>query len=126
MNRLLTLAVMLSLLVISSGCKDTHAKLADESMPIMRDMVATISTIKDAATAKSARPKLEAIAKRMKALEERRSKLPAPTEAEFKAMLEKHGKEMEELQMKMVQGMMALQFDPKIQAELSGIDLDMK
>ena len=125
MNRMIALSLMFALLVVGSGCKDTHAKLADESMPIMRDMVATIETIKDEATAKSAKPKLEAIAKKMKSLEERRNKLPAPTEAEFKAMLEKHGKEMEELQMKMVQRMLAIQFDPKIQAVLGDIDLNL-
>jgi len=126
MNRMLALSVMTALLVFGSGCgSDSQESLADETMPVMREMVATITTIKDEASAKAAKPKLEAIAKKMKSISERRSKLSPPTEAEMKSVIDKHGAEMEELQKKMIGSMMTIQFDPKIQAVLEGVDLKM-
>lgn len=125
MTRLALISVV-TLLLAGNGCGgDTHESLAAESMPVMRDMVATLETVKDEASAKAAKPKLEAIAKKMKAIDERRRKLPAPTEADIKAMLEKHGDEMEKLQEKMIAVMLPIQFDPKIQAVLGDIDMKM-
>lgn len=123
MNRIVTLLVMISLCFVAAGCGDSHEKVAADSIPVLRDMAATIETIKDEASAKAAKPKLEAIAKKMKSLKERRNKLPAPTEADIKAMLEKYGDEMEAIQRRMLAGMMTIQFDPKIQAVLGDIDL---
>jgi hypothetical protein len=127
MKRLISLPIVSMLLFVATGCGgDTHESLAAETMPVMRDMVATLGTVKDEASAKSAKPKLEAIAKKMKSINERRTKLPAATEADMKAMLDKYGTEMEELQQKMIPAMMAIQFDPKIQAVLADIDMKMK
>lgn len=123
MKHTVALCVIIMFLCIPGCGGDTQESLADESMPIMRDMVATLETVKDEASAKAAKPKLEAIAKKMKSLEERRAKLPMPTEADMKAIFDKHGKEMEELQKKMVTVMLAIQFDPKVQGVLSDIDL---
>lgn len=124
MKNLVALASLL--LVLVPGCGgDTHQSLVDESMPLMREMAATVTTIKDEATAKAAKPKLEVIASKMKDLKARRDKLPAPTEAEMKASIDKYGKEMEELQKKMIGSMMAIQFDPAIQKVLGDIDMNM-
>ena len=57
-------------------------------------------------------------------INERQAKLPAPSEADIKAIESKHGKEMEELQQKMTSAMLRIAFDPKIQAELADIDMD--
>lgn len=125
MKRLLALSTML-MLMAGPGCGgDTHESLAAEVVPVMREMADTISTIKDEATAKAAKPKLERIAAKMKDLNTRREKLPAPTEAQTKAMIEKYGKEMEAAQRKMMGSLMAISGDPKIQEVLKDIDFKM-
>lgn len=126
MKRLVALSVMMALMV-GPGCGgDTHESLAAESMPLMKEMVDTLQTVKDEASAKTAKPKLQSIVTKMKSINERQAKLPAMTEAQMKSMIDKYGKEMEEMQKKMVGAMMAIQFDPKIQAVLGDIDMRMK
>jgi hypothetical protein len=124
MKRLVSFLVI-SMLAVLPGCGgDSHESLGAESMTVMKDLIATLDGIKDEASAKAAKPKLVSLTEKMQKINERQAKLPALTEADMKAMESKYGKEMEELQPRMVAAMMRLQFDPAIQKELS--DLDMK
>ena len=122
MKNLITLAVM-AMLLVCSGCGDSREAVAEDGMANMKELVATLDTVKDEASAKAAKPKLEKLVKQMNEIKERQTKLGDPTEAEMKSLMEKHGDEMEALQKKMVTVMMRIQFDPEIQKVLSDIDM---
>jgi len=121
-----TLFSITSLLILTlcSGCGDTHESLTRDTLAIMKEMNGILDGVKDSASAKSAKPKLESLMKDMKAIQARQEKLPTPTEADLKAMESAHGKEMEEVQQKFIANMLRVSFDPAIGAELQ--DLDMK
>ena len=123
MKRLVSLLAILTLGVCPGCGGDSHESLAADSMTTMKELVATLESIKDEASAKAAKSKLVSLTQQMNKINERQAKLPAPGEAELKAMTSKYGKEMEELQPKMVAAMMRIQFDPAIQKELSDIDM---
>ena len=89
----------------------------------MKQVVSTLENVKDADSAKANKAKLKSLMQELNDINARMAKLPAPTEADIKAMDAKYGKEMEELGQKMSGQMMRIAFDPKIQAELSDIDM---
>jgi hypothetical protein len=124
MKRLLARAsAVMFVAIVITGCGDTRESLAEESMSTMREMVAVLDTVKDDASAKAAKPKLKTLSDKLEDINQRASKLGTPTEAEVKALDQKHGKEMEELMRKMTGHMMRIAFDPKIQAELADVDM---
>lgn len=123
MKRLLAFA---SILVVAfcAGCGDSHEDLAADSLSKMREMEAVLAGVTDAASAKSANPKLKSLKEELDGINERQAKLGMPDEAEFKAMDAKYGKEMEELQLKLVGHMLRIGFDPTIRAELDDMDFN--
>ena len=123
MKRQLAFAVVVVFALCSSGCGDSHDSLTKEGVSAMTEMVGVLDGVKDAASAKSAKDKLKSITDKLKDIQQRQSKLPALTEADFKSMETKYGKQMEELQMKLAGHMMRIGFDPAIRAELDGISL---
>lgn len=117
-------SLSLLLVLVCPGCGgDTRESLTAEGMATMKDLIATFETVKDQASAKAAKPRLTTLSQQLNRLQERQAKLPQPTEAETKALVSKHGKEMEELQRKLAGVMMRIQLDPGIQAELNDIDM---
>jgi hypothetical protein len=119
--------IAIALLLLLPGCGgDTRQSLTDEMMTNLRELVTTFDGVKDEASAKSAKPRLKSLMEKMNDINERQAKLPPPTEDEIKAIDQKHGKEMEELQMKMAGHMMRVAFDPKISAELQELEAEMK
>lgn len=112
------------LFVAGSGCGDSRESLADETMSVMEEMVATLQGVKDEASAKAAKPKLEDLAKRFDDINQRESKLPAPTDEQTKALIEKHGSKMDELSRKLQGEMLRIAFDPKIQSVLGDVDFE--
>lgn len=120
------LAFLLPTLMLlgGAGCSgDSRESLAADSMSTMKEMVATLETVKDQASAKAAKPKLTSLAQEMNSLQQRQAKLPAPSEEETKALMTKQGKEREELLQKLMAEIRRTQFDPAIQRELSDIDM---
>lgn len=122
MKHVLALTAVLMLFVVA-GCGDSRESLAEESMSTMKDMVDTLETVKDEASAKAAKPKLQSIADKMKDIEKRQREIGMPNEKEMKELGAKYGKEMEEIQKKLMGQMMRIAFDPKIQAQLQDIDM---
>lgn len=114
------------LIMLCTGCSDTHEKLAGESVSTTKELVATLDGVKDEASATAAKSKLTSLMDQLKKLNERQMKLPAPTEDEIKSMESKYGKEMEELNRKLQAHMMRIMVDPKIAAVLQGIDMNSK
>jgi len=120
----LTIAALLVSVAMATGCgADTHDSLATDQQKAMQEFVTTLDGVKDAATARSAKSKLQDIVARMDDINKREAKLPPPTEAETKALIEKHGKDLEATMMKFQGAMMRIMMDPAIQAELRDIDL---
>jgi len=127
MKHLLTLSALMFTLLLVPGCGgDTHESLAKETIDTMKKMVATLEGIKDEASAKSAKSTITDLSAKMKDIETRMGKLPAPTEADGKAMETKYGKEMEEVSMKLQSQMFRIIGDPKIAAVLQDIDMKLK
>ena len=125
MNRLI--AVLAAALWVCAGCGgDTYESLAAEGVTTMGQFANALDTIKDEASAKAARPELKNILAKMKSIQERQDKLGTPTEAQVKAVVDKYGKQMEEVQTKLATNMMRIGFDPKIQKELADLEGDMK
>ena len=117
---------MIALMFVPGCGGDTHESLAGETLDTMKKVVAALEGIKDEASANSAKSTLTELSAKMKDIETRMSKLPAPTEADAKAMDSKYGKQMEEVAMKLQQNMMRIMIDPKMSAVLQGIDMKMK
>lgn len=108
---------------ICSGCGDTRDKVAADGVAVMKELVTTLESVKDGASAKAAKSKLASLGEKMKAIQKRQEKLPAITKEEQDALGAKHGKEMMELQEKLMQTFLRVGLDPAIQAELKDLDL---
>lgn len=118
---------MVLAMAFCAGCGgDSREDLAGESVDVMKELVTTLDGVKDEASAKSAKPKLEELVKKMNDLNERQEKLGMPTESEMEGIEKKYGKEMEELQQKFTGNVLRIAFDPQIQSVLNDIDLKMK
>jgi hypothetical protein len=129
MIRALTLAVclpLISLCCVGCGGGDTHESLAGEAKGVMKEMVAVLDNVKDEASAKAAQPQLKTLAEKMNDINARQAKLPAPSDADVKAMDDKHGKEMEEIGRKFQAHAMRIAFDPKLNLALNDIDIKPK
>jgi hypothetical protein len=122
MKRSLTLASLLLLMAIT-GCGDTHESLTEDGISTIKKLIAVLDGVKDEASAKSAKSEIKSLMEKLNEINTKQTKLPQPTEAEVKAMGEKHGKEMDELQQKLAGHMMRIGFDPKIGPVLNDIDM---
>jgi hypothetical protein len=122
------LAAALALLLCCGGCGGghTHQSLAGEAITTMKEMVATLDGVKDQASARSAKPKLKSLMEKLNNINDRQSKLAAPSEQEVKSIETRYGKEMQDLQMKMAGHMMRIAFDPAIANELRDLDMQAK
>jgi hypothetical protein len=121
MRTLMALA-MAMLFLICNGCGDTREKLAEENFSIINEMTTLLEGVKDEASATSAKPKLKSLLERMSSVNERAAKLPAPSEAETKAMIDKHGTRMDEMVRKFQSQMMRISFDPKLRPMFDDLD----
>ena len=99
-----------------AGCdsKPTHESVTQEGIDKTEEMVEVLKSIKDEASAKAARPKMEQIKKDMEELKKKANALGEPP-ADVKAKLqEKHKPEMEKLFGEMMKEVMRIGLDPKI------------
>jgi hypothetical protein len=117
-------AAALVVVALVSGCgSDSQESLAGEQVSTMEQANAVLDKIKDESSAKAHKAELQSLMQKLNEINQRQVKLPAPTEADLKAMDAKYGKPMEEAARKYQTNMMRIAFDPKINSELQGIDL---
>jgi hypothetical protein len=124
MRRLSAVAVVFVALVAAACGGDTRDSLAREAQNTMAEFATTMDSIKDVDSARAAKPKLQSLIAKLEDINKRGEKLPEPTEAESKAMMEKYSKEMESTMMKMQGAFMRIAMDPAIQAELKDLDFE--
>ena len=111
-----TCACLTLTLILLGGCesKPTHESVTQETVDKMEEMVEVMKGIKDEASAKAARPKMEQIKKDMEAIKAKSQALGEPSADVKKKLAEKHKPQMEKLASEMMKEMMRIGFDPKI------------
>ena len=99
-----------------AGCesKPTHESVMQDTMEKMEEMVEVLKGIKDEASAKAAKPKMEQIKKDMDELKAKANTLGEPPADVKQKLAEKHKPQMEKLAGEMMKEMMRIGFDPKI------------
>lgn len=84
--------LLLALTLFTSACaKDSQEKIAQDSAAAMKSLGEVLSGIQDQATAEKAKPELEALVERIRAIEARVVELGAPDPALAKELGEKSG-----------------------------------
>ena len=119
-----TLAVAcIAVAIVSSGCdsKPTHDSLAKDLMGKMKEMVAVMKGVKDEATAKAAKPKLEALKKDIEAINAEAAKLPKQSADEEKKFKEKYEPEIDKLMAEFATEGVRIGSNPTLAAELGGV-----
>ena len=96
----------------------------EESMDIMEDMASVLEDIKDESSAKAAKPKLEKLAERMKAVQEEMNEDEMPPEERMEKLKE-YGERMEKVQKRLMKEMFRIASDPKLSAALDEAMKDM-
>jgi hypothetical protein len=98
------------------GCdsKPTHESVTEDSIDKMEEMVEVLKGIKDEASAKAARPKMEQIKKDMEELQKKSKALGEPPADVKQKLQEKHKAQLEKVTSEMMKEMMRIGLDPNI------------
>ena len=112
--------VCVAVALAAGGCesKPTHESVTKESIDKMQQFADVLKTIKDEASAKAARPKLEKIKKEMDELKKKADTLGNPPPEVKKKLEEKYKKDMEKVSGELAGQMMRIGMDPKIAPHL--------
>ena len=76
MKRVLGTAVVVVLLGSLSGCGDSHDSILNQQVQTAKEIADTLSSIKDKASADTAKPKLKVLGDRWRDLKKRADALP--------------------------------------------------
>ena len=112
-----SIALVLGALVLV-GCGDSHEAAMNDMIASMEKLNTILDGVQDEASAKAAKPKIEALSKQMDALGQRMEKLGEPSEAQQKELTAKFGKKMEKLGPKMIGNMMRISMNPQFAEHL--------
>jgi len=110
----LCVALALALPLLLTGCADTPESVTKKMMAKMQDIVNVLKTIKDEPSAKAAAPKLKGLSADLKQIQKKMEAMK-PSEAEQKRLQEAHMKPMMETMAQMMQELMRIGMDPKLQ-----------
>ena len=101
-RKLAITTLILSLMpLVGCGPSDPHEQVMEEMMDCMEEMIEILATITDKTAAEAARLKLQAIGKRMQAIQMRTNEIGAPDQGKIEAMNKKYEARMKELAVKM-------------------------
>ena len=99
-------ACLMAVLFASCGA-DSKEKVTEDALSAMEEMVTILEGVKDKATAETAKPKLEALAKKVEGLKDRQKALNI-SDDDMKKEMEKHKERMGKLMGKMMATMMKI------------------
>ena len=85
----------------------------------MEEMTTILATVKDKASAEAAKPKIEALGKRMEASKKRMDEVDKPDEAKEKALKEKYEERMKGIMEKMMKENRRVMMNPEFRKILS-------
>jgi hypothetical protein len=126
-ERLLATMVIVSLSLMT-GCdrSPTHDSIMEDTVTVMEDFGKTLATVKDEASANSAKPKLTELSGKMKALKTEADKMAKPTSEKEAELKKKYEDRMTKAMGTIMGEMMRIGMDPKIGPVLKDIDLMSK
>jgi len=101
------------ILLAVTGCGgDPEEKLLNDAMATMKEIVSTLETVKDKASAQAAKPKLEALFKKLQETGEA-GKKAATDKAKSDALEKKYAAQLKDLQEKMSKEIMRIATNPE-------------
>ncbi len=106
--------IAVALCVAGCDSKPTHESVTQDSIDKMEEMVEVLKGIKDEASAKAARPKMEQIKKDMEELQKKSKALGEPPADVKQKLQEKHKAQLEKVTSEMMKEMMRIGLDPNI------------
>jgi hypothetical protein len=96
-----TLMAVLSL-TLCAGCGDTHESLMDDQIGAMEEVATILEGVKDKDSAKAAKPRLEALAKRQQDIEKRVKELGEPTDEKKEQLMKVYAPRLEAVMSRMM------------------------
>jgi acetoin utilization deacetylase AcuC-like enzyme len=114
MLRPIALCVTLCLALVVTGCGDTPESVTKKMISKMQAMADVLKTVKDEPSAKAAAPKIKALSADLKEIQKKMEAMK-PSEAEQKRLAEAHMKPMMEAMGQLMQEVMRIGMDPKLQ-----------
>jgi hypothetical protein len=117
MRKVASFVLILTALALT-GCGDSHDAVMSDMVASMEKFNSILDGVKDEASAKAAKSKLEALTKEMKVLTERSKKLPKATAEELKSMQDKHEKEFVAVSGKIQKNMFRIATNPTAMSAL--------
>lgn len=99
--------------LLLAACGSRHEQAVAEYIDVLEDMNDVLDGVKDKKSAQAARPKLETLGKRMRALEEKMKQLPEPTEADVKRA-EKRAGEMDKQMERLMANARRIEMNPEL------------
>ena len=108
MKRVTVLAGLLALVFVVVGCGDKHESATKEMLGNLEDMNSVLDGVKNEADLDAAKPELDEIGERIKALTERMKKMGKPPKAREEALESKYKERTEKVIGDLTKNMMRL------------------
>jgi hypothetical protein len=123
MIKRLTIAAMLLSLTLMIGCgpSDPHERVIEDAIDCWEKTIEILVTVTDKASAEAAKPKLEAIEKRIRTLAKQEDEVGKPDEAKRKALAGKYEERVQGVLMKTVKEMTRVRRIPGCSAVLDRV-----
>jgi hypothetical protein len=114
MVRALSLAAVLSLALIATGCKDDYDSVMKKTIDKMNELNTALASVKDAASSKAAAPKVKSITEDLQELKKKADAMPKPSADQEKKLKETHEKQLNETMGKLMGEMMRIGMNPSL------------
>ena len=124
-HRSLAVACLTALFLVA-GCDSapTHDSLMKDSLSTMEEMVAVMKTVKDEASANAAKPKLQALAEKMKKMKEQADKMEKPSAEKEAALKKEYEPRLQKVMGEMLGETMRIGMDPKLQTAVKDMNMN--
>jgi hypothetical protein len=112
---------VVSLVLLTSGCgrgTPTHESLTQDMIGMMNEQADVLAAVKDEASANAAKPKLEALAEKAKAMKQAADKLGEPVKEVEEQLRKKFEPEMQKVAQRVMSEMMRIMSQPALKQAL--------